>query len=53
MLAIGALLVLGNPAADYAADEGFALVHAAATPNRIWEPDTCPLCAAGTPLEVL
>ena len=51
VVAIGALLVLGSPAADYAGDEGLALVHAAAIPNRIWEPRACPLCAAGRPLE--
>jgi orotate phosphoribosyltransferase len=51
VVAIGALLVLGTSAADYAEREGFALVHAAAIPNRIWEPRACPLCAAGQPLE--
>ncbi|HEX4279975.1 MAG TPA: hypothetical protein VHZ27_04360 [Solirubrobacteraceae bacterium] len=51
VVAIGALLVLGSSAADYSDDEGFALVHAAAIPNRIWEPHACPLCAAGQPLE--
>ncbi|MBV8998164.1 MAG: hypothetical protein JO304_03830, partial [Solirubrobacterales bacterium] len=35
----------------YAEQEGFALVHVAAMPNRIWEPRACPLCAAGEPLE--
>jgi len=51
VVAIGALLVLGSAAADYAEHEGFALVHAATIPNRIWEPTACPLCAAGQPLE--
>lgn len=51
VVAIGALLVLGTSAADYAEHEGFALVHAAAIPNRIWEPRICPQCAAGQPLE--
>jgi len=51
VIAIGALLVLGSSAAGYAEREGFELVHAAAIPNRIWEPHACPLCAAGRPLE--
>jgi|SRR5580704_650202 orotate phosphoribosyltransferase len=51
VVAIGALLVLGSSAADYAGDERFALVHVAAIPNHIWEPRACPLCAAGQPLE--
>ncbi len=51
VVAIGALLVLGSSASDYAEHEGFALVHAAAIPNRIWEPRACPLCGAGQALE--
>ena len=51
VVAIGALLVLGSSAADYAEHEQLALVDAAAIPNRIWEPRDCPLCAAGRPLE--
>ncbi len=51
VVAIGALLVLGSSAAEYAEHEGFALVDAAAMPNRIWEPSSCPLCADGHPLE--
>lgn len=51
VVAVGALLVLGTSAAEYAEHEGFALLHAAAMPNRIWEPRACPLCVAGVPLE--
>ena len=51
VVAIGALLVLGSTAGEYAEHEGFELIHAAAMPNRIWEPGACPLCAAGEPLE--
>lgn len=51
VVAIGALLVLGSSAGEYAEQEGFELVHAAAVPNRIWKPAACPLCAAGEPLE--
>ena len=51
VVAIGALLVLGSSAGEYADHEGFELVHVAAAANRIWEPRACPLCAAGQPLE--
>ena len=51
VIAIGALLVLGTSAADYAERERLTLVRCAALPNRIWEPTACPLCAAGRPLE--
>jgi orotate phosphoribosyltransferase len=51
VVAVGALLVLGSRAAEYAAQEGLTLEHVAAMPNRIWEPTACPLCAAGQPLE--
>lgn len=51
VVAVGALLVLGSRAADYAAENGLALVHLAAMPNPIWEPAACPRCAAGEPLE--
>ena len=51
VVAIGALLVLGSSAVEYAEHERFALVHAATVPNRIWEPRACPQCAAGQPLE--
>jgi orotate phosphoribosyltransferase len=51
VVAIGALLVLGSRVAEYAAQEGFELVRVAAMEQRIWEPASCPLCAAGEPLE--
>lgn len=53
VVAIGALLVLGSSAGEYADHERFELVHVAAAENRIWEPRACPLCAAGQPLEDL
>lgn len=51
VVAIGALLVLGSSAGEYAEQEGLALVKAAGIPNRIWEPRACPLCAEGRRLE--
>lgn len=52
-VAVGALLVLGRPAADLAADQGLALEQVAHLDNRLWAPAECPLCAAGEPLENL
>lgn len=48
---IGALLVLGQPAARFAAREGVPLESLSYLTNALWEPSVCPLCAAGTPLE--
>jgi len=52
-VALGALLVLGEGAAELARVEGLALASVAALPNAIWEPADCPLCAAGVELERL
>lgn len=49
-VAIGALLVLGAPAAGLAAAHGLPLERLASLPNALWAPDGCPLCAAGVPL---
>jgi orotate phosphoribosyltransferase len=53
VVAVGALLVLGTAAADYAEQEGITLVRVAAMANRIWRPAACPLCESGEPLEDL
>jgi orotate phosphoribosyltransferase len=50
-VAVGALLVLGSPAAAFAGAEGVALECLARRDNTLWEPAACPLCAAGVPLE--
>jgi orotate phosphoribosyltransferase len=50
-VAMGALLVLGTSAQELAATEGLALVPLASLPNTLWPPSSCPLCAAGIPLE--
>jgi orotate phosphoribosyltransferase len=52
-VAIGALLVLGDSAERYAAEQGVALERLAAREHAQWEPEACPLCAAGEPLEDL
>lgn len=50
LVALGALLVLGHPAARLAAELGTPLEHIAVLPNTLWEPSACPLCAAGAAL---
>lgn len=52
-VAIGALLVLGDPAGALAARRGIPLERIAWLPNAIWTPADCPLCASGIPLENL
>jgi orotate phosphoribosyltransferase len=49
-VAIGALTVLGQSAAKFAADKKLALESIASLPNEIWTPLECPLCARGIPL---
>jgi orotate phosphoribosyltransferase len=51
LVALGALLVLGPPASAFAASEGVPLESLAHLSNVLWEPSTCPLCAASAPLE--
>jgi orotate phosphoribosyltransferase len=52
-VALGALLVLGDGAAQLAGAERLALSSVAAVANTIWAPADCPLCAAGVALEEL
>jgi orotate phosphoribosyltransferase len=47
---LGALAVLGLPAARLAAEASMALETLAALPGTIWTPAECPLCAQGIPL---
>jgi orotate phosphoribosyltransferase len=51
LLAVGALLVLGDAGPAFAESEGLPLESIARWPNTIWVPEHCPLCAAGVPLE--
>lgn len=51
VVAIGALLVLGSAAAEFAAQTNLALISLAAAPNTVWTVQNCPLCAAEAPLE--
>jgi orotate phosphoribosyltransferase len=49
-VAIAALLVLGDAAERYAREQGVALETLATREHAQWEPEACPLCAAGVPL---
>jgi orotate phosphoribosyltransferase len=51
VVAIGALLVLGTAALEFAASRNVPLESLAALPNNLWTAAGCPLCAAGVPLE--
>lgn len=49
-VAIAALALLGESAAEFAADQKLALEALTSLPNQIWTPAECPLCARGMPL---
>ncbi|HKN02129.1 MAG TPA: phosphoribosyltransferase [Candidatus Binataceae bacterium] len=52
LVAIGALMTLGNPASELAAKKEVPLeTLAQVASTSLWQPSACPLCAAGEPLE--
>jgi orotate phosphoribosyltransferase len=53
VVAIGALIALGNAIAEFATERGVALELLEQMPNQLWTPSECPLCASGVPLEVV
>jgi orotate phosphoribosyltransferase len=53
VVAIGALLALGNAIGKFAAEHHVALKLLEQMPNNLWTPSECPLCAAGKPLEIV
>jgi len=53
VVAIGALLVLGDSFVDFTADDHLALETLEKMPHNSWTPSECPLCAARMPLEFL
>lgn len=50
-VALGALLILGEAAANLAATKRLPLESLAHLPNTLWEPSACPLCASPVPLD--
>jgi orotate phosphoribosyltransferase len=53
VVAIGALLALGDSIAGFAAEHHVALELLQQMPHSLWTPSRCPLCAAGQPLQVV
>ena len=54
LAAVGALLRLGDPAADPGAADAVPLVTLARLAgSNLWSPAGCPLCAAGKPLDAV
>lgn len=51
VVAIGALLVLGTVASEFASANGVPLESIATLPNTLWVPSNCPLCSSGDALE--
>jgi orotate phosphoribosyltransferase len=53
IVAIGALLALGDSIAGFASEHHIALELLDQMPHNLWTPSQCPLCAAGKPLEIM
>jgi orotate phosphoribosyltransferase len=53
VVAIGALLVLGGAAPDFASSKNVPLKSVVVLPNNLWIEADCPLCRSGVPLEDL
>ncbi len=53
VVVIGALIALGHAIAEFAAEQGLALELLGQMSNNLWIPSQRPLCAAGTPLEIV
>jgi orotate phosphoribosyltransferase len=53
VVAISALLALGEAIVEFATEHGVALELLERKPNHLWTPSECPLCASGVPLETV
>jgi orotate phosphoribosyltransferase len=53
VVAIGALLALGDSIAKFAAEHHLALELLEQLAHNLWTPTECPLCAAGQRLEIM
>lgn len=53
IVAIGALLALGETIRAFQAEHHVALEILQQAPHNLWTPPECPLCAAGVPLEIM
>lgn len=52
VVAIGALLALGDAVGEFVAEHRIALELLDRLPSNLWTPSQCPLCTAGVPLEI-
>jgi orotate phosphoribosyltransferase len=52
VVAVGALLALGDSIAEFAEEHHLPLELLRRMPYNLWTPSQCPLCAAGQPLEI-
>lgn len=50
-VALGALIVFGDTAAQFAEDHGLALEATLRMPLEMWHPAECPLCKAGVAID--
>ncbi len=48
---VGALLILGDSALRFFAEQSIPLISIANRPSNLWLPSECPLCVAQVPLE--
>jgi orotate phosphoribosyltransferase len=53
ILAIGALLALGDAIVHFADEQRVALELLERRANNLWIPEECPLCADGVALEIV
>jgi len=53
IVAIGALLGLGDAIVEFAVEKHVTLELLEKMPNNLWTPEKCPLCAVRMPLEVV
>jgi orotate phosphoribosyltransferase len=53
VVAISALLALGDAINGFAGEHHIPLELLERMPNNLWTPSECPLCAAGMPLEIV
>jgi orotate phosphoribosyltransferase len=53
VVAIGALLALGEAITAFSAEHCVPLELLEQAPNNLWLPSQCPLCTAGEPLEIV
>jgi orotate phosphoribosyltransferase len=53
VVAIGALLGLGDAILEFAGKQQVTFALLERMPNNLWTPSECPLCASGVPLEIV